>query len=86
MNLDTQQSAPIFDQISKFLQSPVTPFTTPGHKRGANLNPQFTDVLSTEAFMRDISMSNGLDDRVESKQVRVRAEKLAAQAYAADGD
>lgn len=76
--------APIFDAIAQFRKSPVTPFTTPGHKLGNNVAPEISAVFTSSTYGLDISISKGLDDRTESKELRTKAERLAADAYGAD--
>src|SRR5206468_2853347 len=79
-----QSKAPIIEAIQKYNQSGITPFTTPGHKRGAAIFDEDKEVLGAGAFYNDISMQNGADDRRESKGVLEEAEKLAAQAVGSD--
>jgi len=79
-----QNKAPILDAIKKYHESNITPFTTPGHKKGAGVFEEDKFAIGEGSFLNDISMQNGLDDRRESKGIQEEAEQLAAKAVGAD--
>jgi arginine decarboxylase len=79
-----QSKAPIIEAIQKYHESGITPFTTPGHKRGAGVFNEDKEAVGIGAFYNDIPMQNGADDRRESKGIQEEAETLAAQAVGAD--
>src|SRR3954471_8274829 len=79
-----QKKAPILEALLKYQQSGITPFTTPGHKMGKGILEDDKALIGEFAFMNDISMQNGADDRRESKGIQEEAEKLAAKAIGAD--
>jgi hypothetical protein len=78
--------APIVEAIQAHNASGVTPFTTPGHKRGHGVLGDGTagSGLGAEVYLEDVSMLNGTDDRRELKDVQGQAEELAADAMGAD--
>lgn len=67
---------PLADAVAAFLASEVTPFTTPGHKRSAELADPLLAV--------DLPLSTGADDLHLSNDVLGRAERLAARLWGAD--
>jgi arginine decarboxylase len=83
MNKD-QKKAPILEAIQKYHESGITPFTTPGYKKGAGISEEDKAVIGEAPFLNDIPMQNGADDRRESKGIQEEAEKLCAKAVGAD--
>src|SRR4051812_1406401 len=83
MNKD-QKKAPIVEAIQKYHQSGITPFTTPGHKKGAGVFEEDKELIGETPFLNDIPMQNGADDRRESKGIQEEAENLYAKAVGAD--
>ncbi len=79
-----QRKAPLIEAIQRYHESGITPFTTPGHKRGAGVLEEDKAAIGEGAFYNDIPMQNGADDRRESKGVQEEAEKMAAEAMGAD--
>ncbi|MFL5811844.1 MAG: aminotransferase class I/II-fold pyridoxal phosphate-dependent enzyme [Flavisolibacter sp.] len=79
-----QSKVPIIEAIQKYHQSGITPFTTPGHKKGAGIFDEDKEAVGSGVYYNDISMQNGADDRRESKGIQEEAEKLAAEAVGAD--
>src|SRR3954471_8591794 len=79
-----QSKVPIIEAIQKYHQSGITPFTTPGHKKGAGIFDEDKEAVGPGAYYNDIPMQNGADDRRESKGIQVEAEELAAEAVGAD--
>jgi lysine decarboxylase len=73
---DTQADAPLHAAVEHYLATPVTPFTTPGHKR----HPDLVDPL----LARDLPHAAGADDNQLSHDTLGRAERLAADLWGAD--
>src|SRR4051812_15294143 len=77
--------APIVEALRAYNASGITPFTTPGHKRGRGIiGDDATAGLGSEVYRADVPMLNGVDDRRESQDVQGQAEELAADAMGAD--
>lgn len=79
-----QKDAPLCEALVEYKQQNVLPFTVPGHKRGQGIDDYTREILGEETFANDIPLLGGLDDRRETKQVRQKAEQIAAELYAAD--
>src|SRR4051812_26973255 len=79
-----QEKAPIVEAIMQYHNSGIIPFTTPAHKKGKGISEADKALLGEDAFYNDITMQNGADDRLESKGVQEKAEKLAAEAMGAE--
>jgi arginine/lysine/ornithine decarboxylase len=79
-----QHRAPICDAIQEFRRNKITTFTSPGHKAGQAVSADMAKIISRDAYRWDLSMLNGVDDRLESKDIQGQAEDLAAQLYGAD--
>jgi arginine decarboxylase len=79
-----QAKAPIIEAIQNYHKSGITPFTTPGHKKGCGVFDDDKEAVGPSAFYNDIPMQNGADDRRESKGIQAEAEELAAEAVGAD--
>jgi arginine decarboxylase len=82
--MSKQAKAPILEAIQEFKEKQFTSFACPGHKQGKEVDDRIKGIIGATAFVNDIAMSCGVDDRKESKQVKRGAEKLAAEAYGAD--
>lgn len=68
--------SPLADAVDRFLADPGTTFTVPGHKR----SPELADDL----LRVDLPLVSGADDSRMTGDVLGRAERLAAQLWAAD--
>jgi arginine decarboxylase len=79
-----QQRAPICEAIQDFRRTRTTTFTSPGHKAGQAVSADMAAIISRDAYRWDVSMLNGVDDRLESKDIQGQAEDLAAALYGAD--
>src|SRR5438270_13020001 len=79
-----QQRAPICEAIQDFRRTRTTTFTSPGHKAGQAVSADMAEIISRDAYRWDLSMLNGVDDRLESNDVQGQAEDLAAALYGAD--
>lgn len=72
-----QRETPLADAAAAFLADErITPFTTPGHKRAPH--------LADELLALDLPLSSGADDLHLRSGVLARAERLAAELWAAD--
>jgi lysine decarboxylase len=69
---------PFADAVDAFLRESPTAFSTPGHKR----NPAL--IGDDPLLAADSPMHGGADDLRGGKQIRARAEQLAAEAFGAD--
>jgi arginine decarboxylase len=79
-----QRRAPICEGIRDFHRSKLTAFTAPGHKAGRAVDADLAKLISRDAYRYDVSMMNGIDDRIESKDIQGQAQDLAAALYGAD--
>ena len=69
---------PFADAVDAFLREAPTSFSTPGHKRNSAL------IGADQLLAHDAPMHGGADDLRGGKQIRARAEALAATAFGAD--
>jgi lysine decarboxylase len=83
LRLDHSQ-APLVDGVRAYRELGMTPFTTPGHKRGAGIAADAAAALGWESFLNDIPLGAGVDDTHFSRDVLGQAERLAADAFGAD--
>ncbi|HEV7426257.1 MAG TPA: aminotransferase class I/II-fold pyridoxal phosphate-dependent enzyme [Thermoanaerobaculia bacterium] len=79
-----QRRAPICEAIQEFRRKKTVSFTSPGHKAGRAVSAEMAAIISRDAYRWDVSMLNGVDDRLESNDVQGQAEDLAAALYGAD--
>src|SRR4051794_34814230 len=77
------ETAPVLDAIRAFYADESYAFAIPAHKGGRGTDPRTHDVLG-QAYLADLSMNNGVDNRHKSWQVQDIAQKLAAEAFGAD--
>ncbi len=76
--------APLVEAIARYAERGMRPFSTPGHKGGVGLDPEFRDLLGLAAFAGDIPLGGGVDDsHFRGDTLRV-AEALAADAWGAN--
>src|SRR4051794_41705348 len=68
--------APLADAVDAFLADPGTTFTVPGHKRASG--------IADRLLMLDLPLVSGADDSRLGGDVLGKAERLAAQLWAAD--
>ena len=83
MRLDHSR-APLAEAVQAYRDADITPFTTPGHKRGRGIPPETATWLGSHSFDNDIPVASGADDTHLSRGVLDEAERLAADAYGAD--
>ncbi len=83
MNLEKQESTPLFDAVKKYISSETISFHVPGHKHGKGMKP-FTDFVGSKVMNMDLTILPDLDSICHPKHAIKEAEKLAADAYGAD--
>ncbi len=79
-----QSRAPIYEALAKHRQNRVVPFDVPGHKGGRG-NKELTDFLGEQCMKADVNSMKPLDNLCHPVSVIRDAEKLAADAFGADG-
>lgn len=79
-----QRSAPLLEGIQRYKDAGITPYGTPGHKRGVGAEPELIEVLGMQFLDSDIPLGGGIDDTHFTGETLRVAEKLAAQAWNAD--
>uniref|UniRef100_UPI0035937F9A aminotransferase class I/II-fold pyridoxal phosphate-dependent enzyme n=1 Tax=Herbivorax sp. ANBcel31 TaxID=3069754 RepID=UPI0035937F9A len=77
-----QSKTPLFDAVKKYVESDVIPFHVPGHKKGAGLR-EFREYIGERALEMDANGMEELDFANNPTSVIYEAEKLLAQAFAA---
>ena len=82
MNLEKQNSAPIFVALERFRKQRVVPFDVPGHKRGRG-NPELVKLLGDQCVSLDVNSMKPLDNLCHPVSVIMEAEQLAADAFGA---
>ena len=76
--------APLLEAVQRYKGQGMAPFSTPGHKLGAGVDPDLRQTYGAEVFAADIPLSGGADDiHLQSGSLRV-AEAYAAEAWGAD--
>lgn len=78
-----QHDAPFFEALRLYAGTLATPFSTPGHKRGAGA-PTELRALLPDALGCDIPHGGGVDTTHLSRGLLRKAERLAAAAYGGD--
>ncbi len=76
--------APIVDEMRRYVDDDVLPFSTPGHKRGLSIDPEFAKLVGQQFLSVDIPACGGFDDSHRTKDVQGEAERIAADAWGAD--
>ena len=84
MSSDRQTDAPILEALRQYHDDETLPFSVPGHRCGRGVDGAALRMFGAAAFRNDVPQLGGFDDRRESKQVRQRAEALAAEAWGSD--
>ena len=83
MPLD-QTQAPLAEAVRAYRDDEMTPFTTPGHKRGRGIAAETAQWLGHAAFTNDVPVASGVDDTHTTRDVLGAAERLAADAFGAE--
>jgi len=79
-----QRRAPLVEGIRRYRERGIASFSTPGHKGGHALDPEFRDLLGSNAFAADIPLGGGIDDSHFHGGSLGAAEALAAAAWGAE--
>ena len=82
MNMEKQQSAPVYEALERFRKKRVVPFDVPGHKRGRG-NPELVDFLGEKCLGLDVNSMKPLDNLGHPVSVIREAEELTAEAFSA---
>ena len=83
MDLEKQQSAPVYEALERFKKKRIVPFDVPGHKRGRG-NPELAALLGEKCVSLDVNSMKPLDNLCHPVSVIQEAEELAAEAFRAD--
>src|SRR4051794_32419155 len=75
---------PILEGIARYFEDGVVPYSTPGHKRGAGMDEEFSRLWFEAGVALDIPLGGGVDDTNFESDSRRVAEDLAADAWGAD--
>jgi arginine/lysine/ornithine decarboxylase len=76
--------APFFEALADYRKRGMMPFSTPGHKQGAGIDPDLIALYGENAFASDIPVSGGVDTIHFTNEVWREAERLGAAAWGAD--
>lgn len=76
--------APLVEGVRRYAQAGIVPFSTPGHKRGRGIDPDFAALFGTQLLAHDIPLGGGVDDTHFKGDTLLAAEQLAADAWGAD--
>jgi arginine/lysine/ornithine decarboxylase len=76
--------APLLEGIASYRQQGMLPFSTPGHKLGAGIDPELVELYGAAAFLSDIPVSGGADSIHFTWETWRQAEELGADAWGAD--
>ena len=79
-----QSRTPYFDVLLDYVDSGVIPFHTPGHMQGKGMDPALRDFLGDNVLAIDLTQIRGLDDLLQPTEAIDEAQRLAAEAYAAN--
>ncbi len=83
MDLEQQQSAPLYEALQALRKQRVVPFDVPGHKRGRG-NPELVALLGEKCVGLDVNSMKPLDNLCHPSSVIKEAESLAADAFGAE--
>ena len=83
MTLDHRR-APLIDALRRYVEDDVLPFSTPGHKRGMSVDPEFAELVGRRFLSVDIPTCGGVDDTHRTSDILGVAETYAADAWGAD--
>lgn len=78
MNKSRQETAPLVEQLSRYLEQGYQPFHMPGHKGGSGVLEAWSQMLGQGAFSFDLTEVEGLDDLHHPTGPIRRAQELAA--------
>ena len=78
------QRVPLVEAIERYRAAGIAPFSTPGHKQGAGMDPALKALYGEHALRSDIPVSGGVDDIHFKWDTLRQAEDLGADAWGAD--
>src|SRR5688500_698574 len=64
--------APLLEAVRRYQAREITPFSTPGHKLGAGIDPALRATYGADVFAADIPLSGGAD-AIHLRQGTLRA-------------
>jgi arginine/lysine/ornithine decarboxylase len=75
---------PMVEAIERYRTERIAPFSTPGHKQGAGIEPDILNAFGARTFQVDIPISGGADDLHFKWGTLRKAEDLGADLWGAD--
>lgn len=79
-----QTQVPLLAAMLNYVNDGVTPFHTPGHKKGKGMHPALASIVGMPALALDLALTEELDDLHEPHGCIKAAQDLAAALYGAD--
>jgi len=76
--------APLVEALRRYRDAGFAPFSTPGHKQGAGIDPELRELFGPAAFAVDIPLGGGVDDTHFRDDTLRAAEALGAAAWGAE--
>lgn len=76
--------APLLEAVRHYLDQDITPFSTPGHKRGKGIDAEYAEIFGEQFLSADIPLGGGVDTTHFNHELLVQAELLGADAWGAD--
>ena len=83
LDLEAQKKTPLFTALKQHITDQIVPFHVPAHKHGKGLQ-EMTQFTGENMFLMDLNSMRDIDDLCNPVYVIDEAQKLAAQAFAAD--
>ena len=78
-----QASTPLFDAVKRYVDSDVTPFHVPGHKRGRGIS-ELVDYVGKRVLEMDANGMDDLDYANNPTGVILQSQRLLADAFGAE--
>ncbi len=79
-----QNTAPLFEALTRYISDKAIAFHTPGHKQGRGIPPIMKEMITPLGLKMDVSLMSELDDLFEPTTCIKKAQQLAAELYGAD--
>ncbi len=76
--------APVLEALQAYHDQGYAPFNPPGHRQGRGVDPRVLEIVGEAVFTSDVLAINGLDDRLATHGVLMRAQELMADAVHAE--
>lgn len=80
---ERQQSAPLFEALTRHAKRRPHPFHVPGHKMGHSFDKEGKDIFQSILSI-DLTEISGMDDLHHPEGIIAEAQKLAAEAFGAE--